>query len=92
MNPLGKSKIPYKMEDWKNGRIGRKRILSFRLSPFDREGEHPMMQRMAIIVTIFVFVVLVIAGCKNTASQKQTAEVNPNMATEQVTLKVDGMT
>ncbi|MFQ6042407.1 MAG: hypothetical protein ACE5PV_16245 [Candidatus Poribacteria bacterium] len=51
-----------------------------------------MMQRMAIIVTIFVFVVLVIAGCKNTASQKQTAEVNPNMATEQVTLKVDGMT
>jgi hypothetical protein len=51
-----------------------------------------MMQGTAVIASIFIFIALAIAGCKGSVTQKQTTELNPNAVTEQVTLKVDGMT
>lgn len=55
-------------------------------------NKHSMIQRWTAIASIFIFTALIIAGCMKSASpQKQVTEVDPNVATEEVTLKVGGM-
>lgn len=56
-------------------------------------NKHPMIQRWTAIAGIFIFTALVIAGCmRSESSQKQVTAVDPDVATERITLKVGGMT
>ena len=59
---------------------------------FGGRDKHTMIQRRIAIAGIFILTVLAIAGCMRSASpQEQVTEIDPDAATEQITLKVDGM-